>query len=183
MQRRANMAHTRQSRPDCGILFQVKVLEMFEGFRVSYICMCPDILFARERTDRDDAVRVGRPRDVHHVVCVRPERTPARARQHVSKRASAIGQHDSNWSAVSTRAAVCVRPQRTPARVRTGRFLPLEPFSLEADPSRTRSSQPAVERLRENLADFNEKLFKKLYQNRLDGHITCHVLVQIFLNS
>ena len=40
-----------------------------------------------------------------------------------------------------------------------------------------------VERLRENLADFNEKLFKKLYQNRLDGRITCHVLVQIFLNS
>ena len=40
-----------------------------------------------------------------------------------------------------------------------------------------------VERLRENLADFNEKLFKNLYQNRLDGQIAGHVLVQIFLNS
>ena len=40
-----------------------------------------------------------------------------------------------------------------------------------------------VERLRKNLADFNEKLFKNLYQNRLDGEITGHVLVQIFLNS
>ena len=28
-----------------------------------------------------------------------------------------------------------------------------------------------------------EKLFKNLYQNRLDGQITGHVLVQIFLNS
>ena len=34
-----------------------------------------------------------------------------------------------------------------------------------------------VERLRENWADFNEKLFKNLYQNRLDGQITGHVLV------
>jgi hypothetical protein len=41
----------------------------------------------------------------------------------------------------------------------------------------------SVERLRENLADFNEKLFKNLYQNRLDGQVTGHVLVQIFLNS
>ena len=40
-----------------------------------------------------------------------------------------------------------------------------------------------VERLWENLADFNKKLFKDLYQNRLDGQITGHVLVQIFLNS
>ena len=40
-----------------------------------------------------------------------------------------------------------------------------------------------LERLRENLADFNEKLFKNLYQNRLDGQILGHVLVQIFLNS
>jgi len=40
-----------------------------------------------------------------------------------------------------------------------------------------------LERLRENLADFNEKLFKNLYQNRLDGQITGHVLAQIFLNS
>ena len=36
-----------------------------------------------------------------------------------------------------------------------------------------------VERLRENLADFNEKLFKNLYQDSLDGPITGHVLVQI----
>jgi len=36
-----------------------------------------------------------------------------------------------------------------------------------------------AERLRENLADFNEKLFKNLYQDRLDGPITGHVLVQI----
>ena len=35
-----------------------------------------------------------------------------------------------------------------------------------------------VERLRENLADFNEKLFKNLYQDRLDGPITGHVVVQ-----
>jgi hypothetical protein len=40
-----------------------------------------------------------------------------------------------------------------------------------------------IERLRENFADFNEKLFKNLYQDRLDGQITGHVLVQIFLNS
>jgi hypothetical protein len=43
----------------------------------------------------------------------------------------------------------------------------------------------AVERLWENLADFNEKLFKNLYQDRFDGLITGHVLVQIsrFLES
>ena len=40
-----------------------------------------------------------------------------------------------------------------------------------------------IERLRENLADFNEKLFKNSYQNRLDGQITGHVLVHFFLNS
>jgi len=40
-----------------------------------------------------------------------------------------------------------------------------------------------VERLRENLADFNEIFFKNSYQNRLVGQITGHVLVQIFLNS
>ena len=42
-----------------------------------------------------------------------------------------------------------------------------------------------LERLRENLADFNEKRFKNLYQDRLDGPITGHVLVQIsrFLKS
>ena len=42
-----------------------------------------------------------------------------------------------------------------------------------------------VERLRENLADFNEKLYKNLYQDRLDGPIKGHVLVQIsrFLKS
>ena len=36
-----------------------------------------------------------------------------------------------------------------------------------------------MERLRENLDDFNEKLSKNLYQDRLDGLITGHVLVQI----
>ena len=42
-----------------------------------------------------------------------------------------------------------------------------------------------VERLRENLADFNENFFKTLYQDRLDIPITGHVLVQIsrFLKS
>ena len=36
----------------------------------------------------------------------------------------------------------------------------------------TRWSPSLLERLRENLVDFNEKLFKILYQNRLDGQIT-----------
>jgi hypothetical protein len=36
-----------------------------------------------------------------------------------------------------------------------------------------------VERLRENLADSNEKLFKNLCQELLDGPIAGHVLVQI----
>ena len=42
-----------------------------------------------------------------------------------------------------------------------------------------------VERVLENLADFNEKHFKNLYQGRLDGPITGHVLVQFsrFLKS
>ena len=42
-----------------------------------------------------------------------------------------------------------------------------------------------LERLRENLADFAEKLFKNLYQDRVDGLITGHVLVQMsrFLKS
>ena len=41
------------------------------------------------------------------------------------------------------------------------------------------SSVTGVERLRENLAGFNEKLFKNLYQDRVDGPITGHVLVQV----
>jgi len=36
-----------------------------------------------------------------------------------------------------------------------------------------------MERWRENMADFNKKSFKYLYQNRLDGPIARHVLVQI----
>ena len=40
-----------------------------------------------------------------------------------------------------------------------------------------------LERLRGNLADFNEKLFKNLYQNLSDGQFTGHALVQIFLDS
>ena len=36
-----------------------------------------------------------------------------------------------------------------------------------------------LERLRENLADFNNKHFQNLYHNRLDGLITGHVLAQI----
>jgi len=39
----------------------------------------------------------------------------------------------------------------------------------------------AVERLPQHLADFNEKCLQNLYQNRLDGPITGHVLVQKFL--
>ena len=35
-----------------------------------------------------------------------------------------------------------------------------------------------VERLRGNLADFNEKHLQDLYQNRLDGPIASHILIQ-----
>ena len=35
-----------------------------------------------------------------------------------------------------------------------------------------------LERLREDVADSKRNNFKNLYQNRLDGPIACHVLVQ-----
>ena len=56
-------------------------------------------------------------------------------------------------------------------------------FGVQVTGARRGEGHDAVERLRENLADFNEKLFKNLYQNRLDGQVTGHVLVQFFLNS
>jgi len=36
-----------------------------------------------------------------------------------------------------------------------------------------------LDRLRENLADFEEIFFQDLYQNRSDGPFTCHVQVPI----
>ena len=44
--------------------------------------------------------------------------------------------------------------------------------------SDTCGDEAILERLRENLADSTRKLYKNLYQNRLDGPIACHVLVQ-----
>ena len=35
-----------------------------------------------------------------------------------------------------------------------------------------------LERLRENLADSTRNIFRNLHQNRLDGPVACHVLVQ-----
>jgi len=49
----------------------------------------------------------------------------------------------------------------------------------EKNEARAPNTASPAERLRENLADFNEKLFQNLYQSRLDGPVTCHVLVQI----
>ena len=39
------------------------------------------------------------------------------------------------------------------------------------------STHPLLDRLRENLADFKRNVSENLYQNRLDGLFTCHVLV------
>ena len=52
---------------------------------------------------------------------------------------------------------------------------------LGATPTPRRGGRPCVliERLRENLADSTRQLFKKLYQDRLDGPVACHVLAQI----
>ena len=79
-----------------------------------------------------------------------------------------------NWgsSSAARRAALTATP-----RLRTQQP---SPSSLRLDPGSS-----LLKRLHENLADFSEKLFKNLYQDRLDGPITGHVLVQIsrFLKS
>ena len=43
-----------------------------------------------------------------------------------------------------------------------------------------RLRESAIERLRENLADFNKKHLRTVYQHRSDGPVTSHVLVNNF---
>ena len=68
--------------------------------------------------------------------------------------------------------------------IRTSRLSIKNSLSEEEEDHRlSRRSVPTrarleVEQLRENLADSMRNIFRNLYQNRLDGPIACHVLIQ-----